>query len=91
MKIKNINGLKIKKIQESEIPLLIESISRNLHEKKDRFNSNYWQWQYKLNPRKQSFVYAAWLNNEIAGYYHIVTHNFISKKLLGKHFFSNYF
>jgi len=79
MRIKNINELKIKKIQETEIPLLIESISKNLHEKKDRFNSNYWRWQYKLNPRKQSFVYAAWLNNEIVGYYHIVTHNFIAK------------
>ena len=79
MKIKNIDHLEIKEIHETEIPLLIETISKNLNKKKDRFNIDYWKWQYKFNPRKQSFIYGAWLNNKIVGYYHIVTHNFIAK------------
>ena len=74
--------LKFSTVREAEIPKLIEAISENLDERfyygTRNFDIKYWYWQYKLNPKKQSYLYVAWLNNQIVGYYHVVVYNFIA-------------
>ena len=71
-------------VEEKEIPLLINSISKNLDKK--NYDKKYWYWQYKQHPKKQSFLYAAWQNKQIVGYYHIVPYTFVAngkKYLIG--------
>jgi len=81
---------KISIIREADIPLLIKSITKNLFEKDHnlvkKFNSKYWYWQYKQNPKKQSFIYVAWINKQIVGYYHVATYSFMAnntKQVIG--------
>jgi len=82
------DDVKFSTINDSNINQLIEAISKILIEKDTNRNLSSirkkWYWQYKNSLTGKSFVYAAWMNNEIIGYYHIITNNFIvnNKKFL---------
>ena len=82
------NDVKFSTINDSNINQLIEAISKILIEKDTNTNlssiSKKWYWQYKNSSTGKSFIYAAWVDNEIIGYYHIITNNFIinNKKFL---------
>ena len=78
------NDVKFSTIDDTNIKQLLKTISKILTEKNsntnlDLINKN-WYWQYKNPSTGKSFVYAAWINNEIIGYYHIITNNFIIDK-----------
>ena len=83
MIIKDITSLKFSIVNDSDIPVLLKAISKSFEERKfnekEKFNTKNWYWQYKHVPTKKSFYYAAWIDQEIIGYYHVVTYNFIAK------------
>ena len=78
------NDVKFSTIDDTNIKQLLKTISKILVEKNSNTNldsiSKKWYWQYKNSSTGKSFVYAAWVNNEIIGYYHIITNNFIINK-----------
>jgi len=75
------NDVKFSIVDDTHIKQLLKTISKILTEKNSNTNldsiSKEWYWQYKNPSTGKSFVYAAWINNEIIGYYHIATNNFI--------------
>ena len=80
--------VKFSTLSDSNINQLLEAIYKILIEKDPNANlssiSKKWYWQYKNQSAGKSFIYTAWKNNEIIGYYHITTNSFTldKKKIL---------
>lgn len=68
-------ALRFSRIEPEQQPLLLEEIRNILTEvgahNVEIYNQEYWDWQYKNLPSGKSYVYAAWDDQKIIGYYHV--------------------
>ena len=68
-------ALRFSRIEPEQQPQLLHEIHNILTEvgahNVEIYNQEYWDWQYKNLPTGKSYVYAAWDDQKIIGYYHI--------------------
>ncbi|MCB9190347.1 MAG: GNAT family N-acetyltransferase [Flavobacteriales bacterium] len=83
-------ALRFSRIEPEQQAQLLEEIRNILTEvgahNVEIYNQTYWDWQYKQLPTGKSYVYAAWDNDKIIGYYHVPVYRCVingEEKLIG--------
>ncbi|MFM1876619.1 MAG: hypothetical protein RL266_2356 [Bacteroidota bacterium] len=83
-------ALRFSRIEPEQRAQLLEEIRNILTEvgahNVEIYNKTYWDWQYKQLPTGKSYVYAAWDDDKIIGYYHVPVYKCVingEEKLIG--------